>query len=175
MVRYYFIWYTAVDVWIWIWLLLFRAIWGSRPGVHCTCWRPGFDLQLLKFIVIHGYSSISPDPLHSQFSSSLILMFYFSCFVFANFMSHISMTPHLPDLGYVQCMSEVQSWTFTSHNYDEVDTVVEETSVHRWSYPILSYLQYRKRHTITDHWHGGVPLLQWCPITFSWFKIAADP
>ena len=56
---YYFIWYTAVYVWIWIWLLLFRAIWGSRTGVHCTCWRPGFDLQVLKFIHIHGYSCIS--------------------------------------------------------------------------------------------------------------------
>ena len=54
---YYFIWYAAVD--IWIWLLSFRAIWGSRPGVHCTCWRPGFDL--------HGYGSISPDPLHYIF------------------------------------------------------------------------------------------------------------
>ena len=61
---YYFIWYNAVAVWIWIWLLLFRAILGSRPGVHCTCWRPGFDLQVLKFIHIHGYSSISPDPLY---------------------------------------------------------------------------------------------------------------
>ena len=63
---YYFIWYAAVDVWIWIWLLSFRAIWGSRPGVHCTCWRPGFDLQVLKFIVVHGYGSISPDPLYYQ-------------------------------------------------------------------------------------------------------------
>ena len=63
---YYFIWYTAVYVWIWIWLLSFRAIWGSRPSVHCTCWRPGFDLQVLKFIVVHGFGSISPDPLHYQ-------------------------------------------------------------------------------------------------------------
>ena len=29
----------------------FRAVWGSRPGVHCTCWRPGFDLQMFKFVV----------------------------------------------------------------------------------------------------------------------------
>ena len=63
---YYFIWYTAIDIWIWIWLLLFRAIWGSRPGVHCTCWWPGFDLRVLKFIVVHGYGSISLDPLHAH-------------------------------------------------------------------------------------------------------------
>ena len=47
----YFVWYTAVDLWIWMGLLIFRAVWGFRPGVHCTCWRPGFDLQMFKFIV----------------------------------------------------------------------------------------------------------------------------
>ena len=59
------------NVWIWIWLLLYWAIWGSRLGVHCTCWRPGFDLQVLKFIRIQGYSSIAPDPLHSQYNVDL--------------------------------------------------------------------------------------------------------
>ena len=57
-------------------LLLFRAIWGSRSGVHCTCWRPDFDLQVVKFIRIHGYSSISPDPLHSQLGYRTMIIQY---------------------------------------------------------------------------------------------------
>ena len=41
---------------------------GSRPGVHCTCWRPGFDLQVL-FIVVHGYGSIF-HQIHSILNST---------------------------------------------------------------------------------------------------------
>ena len=40
----------------------FLAVWSSRPGVHFTCCRPGFDLQVFKLNCIHGYIFISPHP-----------------------------------------------------------------------------------------------------------------
>ena len=40
---------------------------GLPAGCALHLLKPAFNLQVLKFIVIHGYnSSISPDPFHSQ-------------------------------------------------------------------------------------------------------------
>ena len=49
-----------------LWASLFLGYLGLQAGCALHLRRPGFDLQVLKLIVIHGCGSISPYPFPFQ-------------------------------------------------------------------------------------------------------------